>query len=63
MPGLLPSLKVKLTLNEIQHKSSLNGDMVVSAIVEPRKAPLGLHQIAGIQTHKVKKMAVRKMGK
>lgn len=64
MPGLLPRFKVKLSLNEIQHKSSLNGDVVtVSAIAEPRKAPPGLHQIAGIQTRKVKKMAVRKMGK
>lgn len=64
LPGLLPRFKAKLPLNEIQHRSSLNGDtVIVSAIEEPRKAPPGLHQIAGIQTCKVKKMAVRKMGK
>lgn len=64
MPGLLPRLKVKLLLNEIQHKSSLNGDVViVSATVVPRKAPPGLHRIAGIQMQEAKKMAVRKMCK
>lgn len=64
LPGLLPRFKAKLPLNEIQHRSSLNGDtVIVSAIEEPRKPPPGLHQIAGIQTCKVKKMAVRKMGK
>lgn len=62
--GFLPKLKVKLLLNENWHKSSLNGDVViVSTTVAPRKAPLGLHQIAGIQTWEAKKMAVRKMCK
>lgn len=64
MPGLLPRFKVKLPLNEIRLKSSLNGDVViVSATAESRRARPGLHQIAEIQTCKVKKMAVRKMAK
>ena len=62
-PGLPPMLKVKL-LDEIWHKPSLNGDVViVSATAAPTKAPPGLHQIAGIQTQEVKEMAVRKMCK